>query len=53
MTTDSKTVSFTAMENGTREDYEFLSGLEEGEMSGFSDRVLGWLRTMDAASAGR
>jgi len=47
VTTDSKTVAFTAMADGTREDYEFLSGLEEGELSGFSDRVLGWLRTMD------
>lgn len=45
--TPPSTVSFTAMEHGTREDYEFLSSLEEGEMSGFADRVLGWLRTMD------
>ena len=35
------------MEHGTRQDYEFLSSLEEGEMKGFPDRVLGWLRTMD------
>ena len=35
------------MEHGTREDYEFLEQLEEHEMSGFPDRVLGWLRTMD------
>ena len=41
------TVSFTAMEHGTREDYELLSGLEEQQMQGFPDRVLGWLRTMD------
>ncbi len=45
--TPSATVSFTAMEHGTREDYELLSSLEEHEMSGFADRVLGWLRTMD------
>lgn len=47
MTTDSKTVSFTAMEHGTREDYELLGELEERQMSDFADRVLGWLRTMD------
>lgn len=47
MTATSQTVSFTAMEHGTREDYEFLSSLEDGEMQGFPDRVLGWLRTMD------
>jgi predicted HD phosphohydrolase len=41
------TVSFTAMEHGTREDYELLGGLEEQQMQGFPDRVLGWLRTMD------
>jgi predicted HD phosphohydrolase len=40
-------VSFTAMEHGTREDYELLGGLEEQQMQGFPDRVLGWLRTMD------
>lgn len=47
--TPSATVAFTAMEHGTREDYEFLSSLEEHEMSGFADRVLGWLRTMDGS----
>ncbi len=47
MTATSQTVSFTAMEHGTREDYEFLSSLEDGEMQGFPDRVLEWLRTMD------
>ncbi len=47
MTSTSQTVSFTAMEHGTREDYEFLSSLEDGEMQDFPDRVLGWLRTMD------
>ena len=47
MTSPSPTVAFTAMEDGTQEDYDLLGSLEEGEMSGFSDRVLGWLRTMD------
>lgn len=47
MTLPSETVSFTAMEHGTREDYELLSKLEETEMLGFPDRVLSWLRTMD------
>jgi len=47
MTSSARTVSFTAMEHGTRQDYEFLSSLEESEMQGFPDRVLEWLRTMD------
>ena len=46
-TTPLPTVSFTAMADGTREDYELLSKLEEETMGDFPDRVLGWLRTMD------
>jgi predicted HD phosphohydrolase len=42
-----KTVSFTAMKDGTAEDYAFLSRLEEASMDDFPERVLGWLRTMD------
>ena len=41
------TVTFTAMEHGTREDYDLLGEIEEQQMVGFADRVLGWLRTMD------
>jgi predicted HD phosphohydrolase len=42
-----QTVSFTAMADGTREDYALLAKLEERELDGFADRVLGWLKTMD------
>ena len=47
MTTTSQTVSFTAMEHGTREDYELLGTLEDQQMADFPDRVLNWLRWMD------
>ena len=46
MTDDQPTVGFTAMADGTREDYELLGALEERELEGFADRVLGWLGTM-------
>src|SRR5207244_1965404 len=36
--------------DGTREDYALLAELEERELAGFADRVLGWLRTMDDAA---
>ena len=49
MTSTSPVVSFTAMENGTREDYELLGRLGDEQMQDFPDRVLGWLRTMDDA----
>jgi predicted HD phosphohydrolase len=42
-----QTVSFTAMENGTREDYELLDKVEAAQMSDFAGRVLGWLTIMD------
>jgi len=45
------TVSFTQMKDGTAEDYALLGRIEAEEMSGFADRVLGWLGTM-ADSAG-
>jgi predicted HD phosphohydrolase len=47
MSSTTPTVSFIAMADGTREDYELLGKLEEQTMSDFPDRVLGWLRTMD------
>ncbi|MGB7447884.1 MAG: HD domain-containing protein [Ornithinimicrobium sp.] len=39
-------VSFTAMADGTAEDYALLARIEAQEMASFPDRVLGWLRTM-------
>jgi predicted HD phosphohydrolase len=45
--TTTPTVSFTAMENGTREDYALLDKIEEEQMSDFAGRVLSWLKTMD------
>lgn len=42
-----KTVSFTRMDEGTREDYELLAEFEATELASFPDRVLGWLRDMD------
>jgi predicted HD phosphohydrolase len=42
-----RTVSFTAMTEGTQEDYDFLGTLEEQELKGFVDRVLGWLQAME------
>jgi predicted HD phosphohydrolase len=41
------TVSFTAMEHGTRADCKFLSALQAQELKRFADRVLGRLSTMD------
>lgn len=46
-TSSSPTVSFTAMADGTREDYQLLSDLEAETVNDFADRVLDWLRTMD------
>ena len=45
-------VSFTQMADGTAEDYELLGALEEAELRGFPDRVLGWLSTMDHHDSG-
>ena len=47
MSVETRTVSFTAMKDGTKEDYDLLSELESEQMDDFADRVLGWLRTMD------
>jgi predicted HD phosphohydrolase len=44
---ETRTVSFTAMKDGTKEDYDLLSELESEQMDDFAERVLGWLRTMD------
>ncbi len=40
-------VGFTTMADGTAEEYALLAELEEAELRGFPDRVLGWLSTMD------
>lgn len=47
----SEVVGFTAMADGTADDYALLARLESEELRGFADRVLGWLGTM-ANSAG-
>ncbi len=46
-------VSFTRMDEGTKEEYDFLAGLEAAELAGFPDRVLGWLAGMDEPSGYR
>ena len=43
-------VSFTRMADGTAEDYALLARIEAQEMASFSDRVLGWLMTMQDSS---
>ncbi len=45
-------VGFTAMADGTAEDYALLDRLERQDLREFPDRVLGWLLTMDDASSG-
>lgn len=51
MSATTPTVSFTAMKDGTKEDYDLLDRLGQADIEEFPDRVLGWLRTM-ADSAG-
>lgn len=48
-----ETVSFTAMADGTAEDYALLGRIEDEELRGFPDRVLGWLATMDDSAGYR
>ena len=43
-------VSFTAMEHGTREDYELIATHDRKHASRQVDRVLQWLREMDGES---
>ena len=43
-------VSFTAMEHGTREDYELLARHDREYAAQLADRVLQWLRQMDGES---
>ena len=41
------TVRFTAMTEGTADDYELLVPYEEQELAQVPERILGWLRGMD------
>ena len=43
-------VSFTRMDEGTKEDYELVAEDEAAEIAAFPGRVLEWLRTMDVPS---
>ena len=43
-------VTFTRMDEGTKEDYDLLAEEEAEMLAGFSDRVLGWLEEMDRPS---
>ena len=47
-----RTVSFTQMAEGTAEDYELLDAIETEDVTGFPDRVLGWLHQMDDDTTG-
>src|SRR3954454_23729669 len=40
-------VSFTAMQDGTAEDYRLLDRIDAEQLQSFPDRVLGWLLTME------
>ena len=46
-------VSFTRMDEGTRNDYALLAEIEAEEAKGYADRVLGWLEAMDFDSGYR
>lgn len=52
MTAASPHVGFTAMADGTAEDYRLLGELERVQLRGFPDRVLEWLTTMDDEHSG-
>jgi predicted HD phosphohydrolase len=43
-------VAFTAMEHGTRADYDLIIADEAAKSGQFADRVLGWLSGMDGES---
>lgn len=43
-------VSFTAMEQGTRADYDLVAAHDAANASSLADRVLGWLVSMDGES---
>ncbi len=43
-------VAFTAMADGTQADYDLLAAYDAAHPDNIADRVLGWLRSMDADS---
>lgn len=43
-------VLFTAMEHGTRADYDLAFAHDAKKIAGLADRVTGWLRSMDGES---
>jgi predicted HD phosphohydrolase len=47
-----ETVSFTQMRDGTREDYQFLHGLERQYIAALPDRLLAGLRRLDDGLGG-
>ena len=42
-----KQVTFTRMDQGTKEDYELVAADESAEIAAFPNRLLGWLAEMD------
>ena len=47
-----RNVRFTRMQDGTREEYEFLDRMEEAYASGLSDRILDSLRKLENGISG-
>lgn len=47
-----KTVNFTRMEDGTREEYEFLDRLEDEYKTGLPDRIMDSLRKLEHSLSG-
>jgi len=47
-----KTVNFTRMEDGTREEYEFLDSLETDYIAGLPERIMGALRRLENSLSG-
>ena len=47
-----KTVNFTRMEDGTREEYEFLDQMEDEYKEGLPDRILDSLRKLEHSLSG-
>jgi predicted HD phosphohydrolase len=45
-----ETVTFTAMDHATREDYDLVFAHEQEQIDTQADRVIGWLRDMDGSS---
>ncbi len=43
-------VNFTAMDHGTREDYDLVFAHDDENAAGQAGRVIGWLRAMEGAS---